>query len=297
MSWLKGIAEWVEENTAFVSVPFSWLLDDAYSICARWKALGYHVRIGGPAVSLRPDFQTDTPVAQIGGEANALVHHNNDAVFTSRGCPNRCAFCAVPKIEPDFYELDDWEPKPIVCDNNLTATSKRHFDKVIDRLKPLRDVDFNQGLDARLLTWHHAERLRELRLRVVRLSWDYIDDESKVMDAISRLQSAGFPARKIFVYVLIGYDDPQDTPDSALYRGEMIKAMGAWATMMRFQPLQAKAKNEFVAQNWTEEGLQTMCRYWNRQIWLRKVPFVEYTHKRPRLIVAAQMPLGALGDI
>ena len=50
---------------------------------------------------------------------------------------------------------------------------------MIDKLKPLSGIDFNQGLDARLLTEYHAERLAELDLKMVRLAWDHIGLESQ----------------------------------------------------------------------------------------------------------------------
>lgn len=273
MSWLKGIAEWVESDTdtAFVSIPFTWLLPVAYQRCVFLRAQGWHVRAGGPAVSLRPSFLGD--VAEIGGEVEALSHHNPDATFTSRGCPNKCSFCAVPTIEGDLLELRDWEPKPIVCDNNLLACSRRHFDDVIDRLKAIRQVDFNQGLDARLLAAYHAARLAELDLKKVRLAWDHVSDEPHVMRAVETLNRFGFGNHDIGVYVLIGFED---SPDDALYRLDKLKVLGIRPNVMRFQPLWALRKNEYVAPGWTEAELRRFCRYWNRQNWLSKVPFEEY---------------------
>jgi hypothetical protein len=156
MSWRGGFAEWTEDHTAYLSVPFTWSLPAVYQRAAWLRAEGYRVRAGGPAVSLMPGYLAD--VAEIGGEVDALPHHNPEATFTSRGCPRRCPFCAVPRIEGELRELDDWPARPIVCDNNLLACSRAHFDRVVDRLKPLAGVDFNQGLDARLLTAYHAER-------------------------------------------------------------------------------------------------------------------------------------------
>ena len=131
----------------YLSVPFTWLLPEA-----RAAAVAYSgpVRVGsGPAVDLMPDYLAD--VAQVGGESPIppLAIHNPLATFTTRGCPNRCPFCAVPLIEGDLRELEDWPVRPIICDNNLLAASLKHFDKVIDRLKTLPWVDFNQGLEAR----------------------------------------------------------------------------------------------------------------------------------------------------
>jgi hypothetical protein len=274
--WPKKTITWVERDKAFVSVPFTWNLPRAYSTCVWLKQEGYEVNAGGPAVSLMPEYLKD--VAHIGKEINALPHHNTMATFTSRGCIRSCSFCAVPKIEGELRELKEWEPKPIVCDNNLLACSQRHFDSVIDRLKPIQGVDFNQGLDARLLTDHHVDRLKELSLALVRFSWDNIASESIVIDSIKRMIAAGFPKGRIRVYVLFGFND---SPDDALYRFETLKKLGLPKNNpQRYQPLDALTKNEYVAPNWTHRELQRFMRYWSEQRWLSKVPFNEFEEGR-----------------
>lgn len=268
----KGLAEWVEDNTAYLSVVFSWKLPEAYQKAIWYAAQGYHVRAGGPAVILNPEYLMD--VAEVGGEVDALQHHNPNATFTSRGCIRKCPFCAVPRIEGDLVELDDWEPKPTVCDNNLLACSTRHFDTVIDRLKPLHHVDFEQGLDARLLTKHHAERLAELDLHAARLAWDDVRLETQVHDAIQRLRAAGIGKKKIKCYVLIGF---RDTPEDARYRLETLKwEWGIDPYPMRFQPLDTPRKNSYVAPGWTDTQLKNLVRFWCRTRWLGAVPFDEY---------------------
>ncbi len=168
--WSGGLTEWIEDDMAYLSVVFSWRLHEAYQRVLFLRAQGLRVRLGGGAVTL--NSQMFDGIAELGGQVNALQYHNPNATFTSRGCIRKCPFCAVPKIEGALVELDDWELKPLICDNNFLACSRKHFDRVIDRLKPLKDVDFNQGLDARLLTNYHASRLAELDSKCIRFAWD-----------------------------------------------------------------------------------------------------------------------------
>jgi len=276
MTWSKRTIYWTEEDTktVFISVPFTWNLPDAYSTCAWFRQAGYTVEVGGPAVDLMPHYLNDVADG-IGGQFKPLPlrFHNPDATFTSRGCPNRCSFCAVPRIEGDLRELIEWEPKPIVCDNNLLACSRKHFDTVIDRLKPLKGVDFNQGLDTRLLSDYHINRLKELRLKVVRLAWDNTQSETYVMKAIEQLLKAGFGHRRIQVYVLFGV---QDTPDDVLYRLQTLKGLGIRPNPQRYNPLNTLKRDSYVAPNWTDRELRRYMRYWARQNWLEHVPFEEY---------------------
>jgi hypothetical protein len=273
--WGKRIVEWVEDGIAFLSIVFTWQLPQAYSRCIWYKQQGYRVKVGGTAVMLMPDYLKD--VAEIGGNVNVLWRHNPDATRTTLGCPRRCSFCGVRFIEPEYIELREWERKPIVCDNNLTAASKAHFDKVIDSLKGVVGIDINQGLDARLLTKYHVERLRELDIKKIRIAWDDIKLERHVLSAIQLLQDAGFPKANIGVYVLFNY---KDTPEDALYRCETLKLLNILPNVQRYQPLDSLIKNSYVSPNWNAKLLADFTRYWSRQIYLRPIPFSEYKRQR-----------------
>lgn len=280
--WGTGFVEFIKEDQsqAFLSVVFSWQMQAAFQRACFLKKQGMTVHAGGPAVKIQPNFLKD--VANIEDiRFNALPLHNPNATFTSRGCIRKCNFCAVPKIEGDLIELSEWYPKPIVCDNNLLACSQKHFDKVIDSLKPLKGIDFNQGLDARLLTPGQAGRLAELHIHAVRLAWDHVKDEATFFKAVNLLFKAGIPKHKIRVYVLIGY---KDTPDDALYRLNMIRSLGILPNPMRYQPLTSAKRNEFVGEHWTHRELVRFMCYFNNLKITGKIPFNEFdysTYRKP----------------
>lgn len=271
--WPKRIVEWKNGHTAYLSIVFSWQLPQAYQRAVWLKAEGYHVRAGGPAVAIQPEYLAD--VAEIGGEVDALARHNPNATRTSTGCIRSCSFCLVSKIEGYLIELENWEPRSVVCDNNLLACSRKHFDCVIDRLKPLSKIDFNQGLDARLMDKHHADQLAGLDLKCVRLAWDSVKGESEFMRAFELLRNAGIAKSLIRVYVLIGF---KDTPEDALYRLRTVSGLGALPNPMRYQPLKATMKNSYVAPGWTDRELKRYVRYWSNLIHTRAIPFDEFVY-------------------
>src|SRR3546814_19995360 len=74
-TWVGGLAEWVEGDTAFLSIAFTWKLDEAYQRALWFKSLGMKVRAGGPATFTRKHHLAD--VAEIGGTIpDALQRHN-----------------------------------------------------------------------------------------------------------------------------------------------------------------------------------------------------------------------------
>ena len=270
-NWLKDIARWKIGSTLYLSVPFTWLLPQARQLALLHSG---PVQAGGPAVQLMPEFLADVAAVNQPCPVEPLLFHNPLATFTSRGCPNACAFCAVPRLEGDLKELRDWRPAPIICDNNLLAASRKHFDRVIDRLKSMPGVDFNQGLEARLMTPHHARRLAELKHPKIRFAFDTLKEEAVVADAISLCRKHGL--KDFGVYVLIGFDD---TPAEALYRLEKVWEWKAVTNPMRYQPLDALEKNFYVADGWTHRQLQELMYCQSRSVWTGHISIRDY--RRP----------------
>lgn len=259
--WAKDIVKWEVGSTLYLSVVFSWQLKEAELIASQHKD---KVIIGGPATDNRDACIYDV-----------LSMHNPLATFTTRGCPYSCSFCRVPKIEGELRELATWKPNPIVCDNNLLAASKKHFERVIDILKVFPWVDFNQGLDARLFTSYHADQLARLEKAMIRFAFDQENAESIVIDAITTARKAGL---KIFgVYVLIGY---KETPEEAIYRLEKVREWGIRPSPMRYQPNDAKIKNEYCPPQWEPQELRHTMRYYSRLRWFEHIPFEQYKEEQ-----------------
>lgn len=227
------------------------------------------VYAGGPAVDLMPDqieAITNEPCP-----VPPLWMHNPLATFTTRGCVNKCPFCAVPKIEGELRELDVWPVRPVVCDNNLLAASRGHFDRAIDRLKAMPYVDFNQGLDARKFNAHHAARIAELKGVKVRFAFDHSSMETIVHDAIELARKHGL--RNFGVYVLIGF---KDTPEEARYRLDKVVEWKCKPAPMRYQPLNALQKDTHLEATWTAREIKRMQEYYFNLRFVGHVPFEEF---------------------
>lgn len=278
--WQKSPLVWHEGSTEYISVVFTWDLPKVRARI-RQRALGIdRYIVGGPAVKMLPNYFDGDPVEVQDECPDVLQKYNPLATRTSQGCPNKCGFCAVDKIHPEFYEIENFPVAPMICDDNLLACSEKHFDEVIDRLKTLEGCDFNQGLDARLLTKYHAKRFAELKNPIIRLAWDNTTGEHYICGTIVNLVKAGIHRRNIRCYVLIGYED---SPGYAEYRLVMLRyAYGIMPNPMRYQPPGCLKKNEYVAPEWSHCELDRFMSYWANLRFTGGVPFEEYVHhKKP----------------
>jgi hypothetical protein len=182
-------------DAVHVSVTFTWDMPKAEQMAEAWRALGVPVEMGGPAFNLP------------GGEFIPGRYVKVGATITSRGCPNHCWFCAVPKREKGLRELtikDGWN----ILDDNILACSEGHIRAVFDMLKrqPQR-AEFTGGLEARILKPWHAALLREIKAKRMYFAYDTPDDYEPLVAAGKIMQQEGhrFESHSMACYCLIGY--------------------------------------------------------------------------------------------
>ncbi|KPL05395.1 MAG: hypothetical protein AMJ73_00945 [candidate division Zixibacteria bacterium SM1_73] len=180
-------------------------------------------------------------------------------VFSSRGCIRKCSFCSVNKLEPKFEArksikklIYPGHKKIIFWDNNILASP--YWRDIFDEVEDLNlEVDFNQGLDARLLTEEIALRLKGLKIPLLRLAYDTMGIRKHLQKAIALLKDVGFRGRRIIVYSLFNHEN--DNPDDFLLRIKELLEWGVVAYPMRYEPLEPMPKNSYVSPNWTAEQL------------------------------------------
>jgi hypothetical protein len=269
--WVGGLAEWVEGDTAFISVAFTWLLDDAWHRARWYQQLGYKVRAGGPGIFTRKHFLSD--VAEIGGDyPDALVRHNPDATIASRGCPVGCWFCIVPKMEGrDFTLLPDFPVRPILCDNNLSALPAEFQDHIVGRYQregvPL--LDANSGFEPRTFDDEVYVRWKQINRGPWRFAYDDQAERPYVERVMQMLRLV--PPRRKRVYVLIG----NEPVEPCVERIQHVIDWGGEPHVQWYMKLNALEKRPHVRFDWTEDALRATARWANRRIW-RYAPLAEY---------------------
>lgn len=187
-------------------------------------------------------------------------------IFASRGCIRNCPFCSVRVLEPKFkakksikHLIYPGHKKVILWDNNILASP--YWEDIFQELEESKlKVDFNQGLDARLITEKVVEKLKRLRISVIRLAYDTLSIRQHLKNAIDLLKSAGFRSRRILVYCLFNNPFEKDTPETFI---ERIKDLMEWNVVcypMRYEPLLPIKKGAFVSPYWTHEYLEMIAK-------------------------------------
>ena len=133
--------------------------------------------------------------------------------YITRGCPNTCRWCVVPRKEGQIRAYRTWQDvirkdtdKLVLMDNNILACEYG-----ICQLESLIGsgyrVDLNQGMDARLVDDKIAEILSRITwIRFIRFSCDQKSQIMPVKKAIELLANNGVKPYRIFVYILVTAD-------------------------------------------------------------------------------------------
>jgi hypothetical protein len=233
-------------------------------------------------------------------ESNPLLDYSyptNDSyiAYATRGCIRKCQFCAVPIIEPAFTNSlsiakqvraikNQFGEKRhlLLMDNNILASED--FPKIINEIKSLgfakgskylprtssrkvyleRHVDFNQGIDARLLTKEKMGLLSEIAVDPLRIAFDNIKYKNIYIEK-TRL-AAEYGIRTLSNYILFNF---KDTPEDFYERlkinidlNEEFSKKGfkclIWSFPMKYSPITGDfAKNrKYIGEHWNKKYLR-----------------------------------------
>jgi len=264
-AWSGGLAEWTEGDTAYLSIAFTWRLNDAFARASWYRQAGYKVRAGGPGIFTRKHFLAE--VADIGGDyPDAVWRHNPRATIASRGCPVGCWFCIVPKMEGKvFTELPDFPVRPVLCDNNLSALSETYQHHIIGRYLdtgvPL--LDANSGFEPRTFDRWVYRRWSVINRGPWRFAYDDKAERPYVERCMRMLRGKGVSPRKMQVYTLIG----NEPIAACLDRIKEVIGWGGEPYAQPFMKLNALERRPHARFDWTERRLLEVQRWVNGRYW------------------------------
>ena len=215
--------------------------------------------------------------------------------YATRGCIRKCKFCAVPIIEPAFTNSrsiakqvkaikDRFGEKKhlLLLDNNILASEE--FPGIIAEIKSIgfkkgskyvqktngrkiyidRHVDFNQGIDVRLLTKEKMGLLSEIAVEPLRMAFDSIKYQNIYVEKIRLAAEHGIGT--LSNYILYNFED---TPEDFYERlkinidlNEEFSKKGLksliWSFPMKYSPIAGEfCKNrKYVGNHWNKKYLR-----------------------------------------
>lgn len=180
-------------DRVYMSKVFSFTPDYEYFVDADEVikgGTGYAISLvdGKEIYDKEKDHPLHNEIEHIYPDYSLYPEQTNDTAygFLTRGCPRGCDFCHVVKKEgrcsikvADISEFWDGQKNIVLCDPNILACPDH-----MELLEQLRDsrakVEFNQGLDIRLVNEKNLEILRQIKIKKPHFAYDRYEDKSIV---------------------------------------------------------------------------------------------------------------------
>lgn len=157
--------------------------------------------------------------------------------FLTRGRPRGCGFCIVGNKEgrksvkvADLREFWNGQRNIVLNDPNILACRDR-----VELLTQLKDsrawVDFNQGLDARMLDEDTCRLLELIRTKEIHFAWDRYEDGRIILPKLRMFakHSGKTHGHRAIVFTLVNYDTTLEQDLDRIYR---LRDIGYWAYVM-----------------------------------------------------------------
>lgn len=202
--------------------------------------------------------------------------------YASRGCVRKCKFCGVPTLEGEqkiLRNMKNWiddirrtsgvKRDLILMDNNVTAAP--NYKEIMAEIRDLgfnsgamqenprtgklrqRRVDFNQGVDARILVKSpmYLKEMATIAIKPLRIAFDHIGMKKVYARAVEMAADVGIG--EISNYMLYNFrDGPDDLYARMRVNMELNQRCGVrvWSFPMRYQPV-TYIDRSYVGPRWT----------------------------------------------
>ena len=230
---------------------------------------------GGTGYDVHKELPEEIDLLQPDYSIYPFIDNKTAYGFLTRGCPNRCKWCIVPEKEGAVYpymDIDDiaidGRNHVILMDNNILASD--YGLQQIEKMGSMNiRVDFNQGLDARLVTDETARSLAKLKwLRYIRFGCDTPRQVDECKRAMSLIDSYGYKGQ-YFLYTII-----LDLEES--YRRISEWRDRSWRATPHGQPYRDFNNPKQVIPQWQKD----MARWADRKELYRSVDFKDYSPRK-----------------
>jgi len=223
---------------------------------------------------------------------------NSYITSTTKGCIRKCKFCAVKTLEPTYLDYIDIKDQIrlinkkygekrnlMLMDNNILAShslvnivddlvelgfskgNKSYTKKSGNRtLRQTRYIDFNQGIDARLINEKVMNQLSRLEIKPLRIAFDHADEENVKIYIEAQKIAAKFGIKNLSNYILFNFDDSPEELYKRLSINIEINIEFAnkgvntsiWSFPMKYMPISGEfAKTrKYIGSHWNAKLLR-----------------------------------------
>ena len=249
------------------------------------------------AEELYADDVDGTPIEDLVPDYSILDHikhqyaypvHDAYFAYASRGCVRKCHFCGVPKLEGAQRDAQSitgvvkaidarYGPKRdlMLMDNNVVASE--NYRNIIAEIRDLgftpgaklsrpgrpaiqRRVDFNQGVDARILCKDkmYLQEMSTICIKPLRIAFDHIGVRKPYETAIRMAHEVGL--HDLSNYMLYNFHDtPTDLYQRMRLNIDLNESLNIriFSFPMRYQPTDMKDRTH-IGDHWSKYALRSM---------------------------------------
>lgn len=151
--------------------------------------------------------------------------------FLTRGCPRGCGFCHVAPKEgrcsvkvADLSEFWKDQKNIVLCDPNILACPD-HMELLQQLVDSKAKVNFNQGIDIRLVNDRNIELLKQIRLQGIHFAFDRWEDKDVIEPKLRQFAAkTNFDKNRgrVMVYILTNFNT---TLEQDIYRIQLCREL------------------------------------------------------------------------
>lgn len=149
--------------------------------------------------------------------------------YLTRGCPRNCNFCHTTQKDgarshkvADLSEFWNGQKEIVLLDQNILACPD-HLELLQQLVESKAWVEFNGGLDIRLITERNIELIRKIKVKTIHFAYDRYQDKKIIEPKLKMfMERSGYDHHKVMCYVLTNFDT---TLEEDLHRINFLRSL------------------------------------------------------------------------
>lgn len=145
---------------------------------------------------------------------------------------------------------------------NFDSIARPLYNKHFQSKKAARYIDFNQGLDARLVTDEKMEKLSEINIRPLRIAFDHYDQRDIYVEAIRKAVKHGIT--DLSNYLLYNFEDePEELYHRLRINVELCEELGVtiYSFPMKYHPISDPEyfrNRDYIGKHWNRKFIRSV---------------------------------------